>query len=232
MNKIPFLFLILMFAGMVSADGGIISFNKVYLDTAGKLSFTYPTALPNPKALQELQKNFIKQKFGGKISAQDPLEALKLYGSQYEELEYLSDAVSFPMPGIVQFVTSYYVQHSGVAHGVSGFDVGIYKISDGKKIELSSLFNKNWKNHVTGLIVKEFLSSQNLLSLADYAYTQKESDFIPVNVKISEDGGLDFVYPAYKIAPYAAGDQTVFLSWNVLKPYLNKRSAIYQRLQF
>jgi len=232
MNKILFLFLILTFAVTVRADGGVISFSKVYLDTAGKLSFTYPTALPNPKALPEMQKNFIKQKFGEKISVQEPFEALKLYGSQYQELEYLSDAVSFPMPGIVQFVTSYYVLHEGVAHGVSGFDVGIYKISDGKKIEISNLFNRNWQKNITGLIIKEFLSSQNLISLADYAYTQKESDFTPVSVKISEDGGLDFVYPAYKIAPYAAGDQTVFLSWEALKPYLNKKSAIYQRLQF
>jgi len=220
-----------VFACTASADG-IVSFSTIFLDSTGKISFTYPTALPNPKVLPELHKNFIKQKFGEKFIGQEPAAALSLYKNQNERLDRLFDAVSFPMPGIVQYVSSYYIIPSGSTQGAQGSSVGIYTIADGKKIDISSIFNRNWEKDIVKLIIKEFLLSQNLHSLANYAHTQKESDFIPEDVKISEYGGLDFIYPANKIAPYGAGEQTIFLSWNTLKLYLNKRSAIYKRLQF
>jgi hypothetical protein len=212
-------------------EKNIISFNIIYLDSTGKSFFTYPAALPNQAALQELQKNFIKQKFGESFLEQEPAAILPLFVSQNKEISHLSDAVSFPFPGIVQFATSYYSYPPGGAHGINGFDIGIYTFTDGKKIELASIFNKDWEKDITKLIIKEFLLSQNLQSLIDYDYTQKESDFVPRIVRLSGDG-LEFVFPVYQIAPYGAGVQNVFLSWNSLKPYLNKMSAIYKRLQF
>lgn len=226
MSKFFPILLILLLAAVACAEG-TISFSTIFLDSAGKLAFTYPTSLPNQNALPELQKNFIKQKFGEKFVGMDHVAALSSYKRQNEEvLEYLSDEVSFPLPGIVQFVTSYY------AHEMWGSDMGIYKISDGKKIEVASIFNKNWENDIIKLIVREFLHSQNLHALANYTYTQNEKDFTPVYVKISEYGGLEFVYPVYKIAPGTAGEQIIFLSWGTLKPYLNPNSAIYHRIRF
>jgi hypothetical protein len=131
----------------------------------------------------------------------------------------------------LQFVTYYYAYPSGAAHGESNSKVGIYTLADGKKIELKSLFLIFSEKDITQIIIKEFLRAQNIQSLSDYPYTQKESDFAPVSALIS-DLGLDFVYPAYKLAPYAAGEQSVFLSWSTLKPYLNKQSVIYQKLKF
>jgi len=144
---------------------------------------------------------------------------------------YISDQLSFPFPGILQFTTSYYSDPSAGNSGINELNIGIYTLADGKKIELASLFNKNWEKDVTKLIIKEFLLSQNMQSLIDYDYTQKESDFVPGIVKLNDDG-LEFVFPVYQIAPYAAGVQSVFLSWNSLKPYLNKKSVIYKRLRF
>jgi hypothetical protein len=277
MRKIPLLLLVL--ACLASAEV-IISFNTVYLDSAGKFFFTYPVALPNQAALKELQKNFIMQKFGEKFmeqelvpapvpvpasspqepakgssrkepakgssrkepvpvpvcqepvpSYQEPAAILALYKSQYKEVELLSDVVSFPLPGIVQYTTSMYTYYSEAAHGQSKFGMGIYALASGKEIELNSLFNKGWEKNVVKLIIREFMLSLNLQSLLDYSYTQKESDFVPENIRISSVG-MEFVYPAYQIAPFAAGEQSVFLSWSTLKPYLNKKSIIYPKLQF
>jgi hypothetical protein len=282
------LLLMLTLACLASAEG-IISFNTVYLDSAGKFSFTYPVALPNPAALKELQKNFIRQKFGEKFmeqelvpapppapapshqepakessrkepakgsgrkepakgasrkepvpvpvcqepvpSYQEPAAILALYKSQYKEVENLSDAVSFPLPGIVQYTTSTYTYYVEAAHGQSKFSICIYALVNGKEIELNSLFNKGWEKNIVKLIIREFLLAQNVQSLMDYSYTQKESDFVPESVRISS-AGMEFVYPTYQIAPFAAGEQSVFLSWNTLKPYLNKKSVIYPKLQF
>ncbi|MCL2260016.1 MAG: hypothetical protein FWC15_01520 [Fibromonadales bacterium] len=226
MSKLIPILLILVFVGMACAEG-TISFNTVFFDSTGKLSYTYPVSLPNQNALHELQRNFTKQKFGAKFIGQEPAAALRTYKHQNEEeLEYLSDEVSFPLPGIVQFVTSFY------ANGTWGSDIGIYSMSDGKRVEVASIFNKNWEKDIIKLIVREFLHSQNLHALANYSYTQNEMDFIPTEVKISEYGGLEFVYPVYKIAPGTAGEQIIFLSWGTLMPHLNPKSVIYSKIRF
>ncbi|MDR2583878.1 MAG: RsiV family protein [Fibromonadaceae bacterium] len=278
MKKIPLLLLAL--ACLASAQG-IISFNTVYLDTAGKFFFTYPVALPNPVALKELQKNFIKQKFGEKFLEQEsapvpapapvpsrpeppakasnhkepaktarkepvvvvpscpelvpcyqePATILSNYKNQFKEVETLSDVVSFPLPGIVQYTTAAYIYYVDAAHGQNKFSMGVYSLVNGKEIELATLFIKGWEKNVVKLIIREFLLAMNLQSLADYNYTKKEEDFVPEHMRISSSG-MEFVYPAYKIAPHSAGEQSVFLSWNALKPYLNKKSIIYPKLQF
>jgi len=270
------LLLLLALACLASAQG-VISFNTVYLDSAGKLFFTYPVSLPNLAALKELQKNFIKQKFGEKFleheqlqapppvpvrqepakapsrqskgagrkeppvvvpscpepvpNYQEPATILGLYKSQFKEVETLSDVVSFPLPGIVQYTTAAYVYYPDAAHGQNKFSMGVYSLVNGKEIEIGSLFNKGWEKGVVKLIIREFLSSLNLQSLADYNYTQKEEDFVPEHMRINSTG-MEFVYPAYKIAPHSVGEQSVFLSWSTLKPYLNKKSIIYPKLQF
>lgn len=215
----------------MAADGKVISFSTIFLDSAGKFFFTYPTAMPSQTALLELQRNFIKQKFGEDFSSKDPATTLSLYREQNKEIEILKDQISFPLPGIVQFITYYYIYPSDKAHGENNSEVGIYTLADGKKIELKSLFIKDAEKSITQMIIKEFLRVQNLQSLSDYSYTQKESDFAPIKAMISELG-LDFVYPAYKLAPSVAGEQVIFLSWNSLKPYMNKQSIIYQKLKF
>jgi hypothetical protein len=228
MKKTPSFLLILAY--LASAEGNI-SFNKFFLDSTGKYFFTYPVSLPKQAALQELQKNFIKQKFGEGFLDQEPVAILELYKSQNKDVELLSDAVSFPFPGIVQYVTSTYIYYSETSYGQNKFSICIYALANGKKIELNRLFNKGWEKNVIKLIIKEFLLSQNLQSLMDYSYTQKESDFKPENVKISSTG-MEFVYPVNQIAPLTVGEQSVFLSWKSLKPYLNRKSIIYPKLQF
>jgi len=228
--KIVF-FLLCAFACSMAADVKVISFSTTYLDSTGTFFFTYPTTMPSQAALQELQKNFAKQRFGEDFSLKDPTSALSTYKEQNKDIEVLKDQLSFPLPGIVQFVTYYYVSPSGKAHGENVSQIGIYSLADGKKIDLKSLFVKGAEKSITQLIINEFLRTQNLQSLADYSYTKKESDFTPVSATVNELG-MDFIYPTYKLAPYAAGEQSIFLSWQTLKPYLNKQSAIYPKLKF
>jgi len=206
-----------------------IVFIKVFSDSTGKFFFTYPTFLPNQAALQELQKNFIKQKFGENFSEQVPAVALNLYKTQYSELESLTDDVYFPLPGIVQFATYSRATSSNYRIYISNYS--IYTIADGKKIEFEDIFNDDWKKEVTKLIINEFLRVQNVRSFVDYDYTQKEGDFIPTSAKVDHDG-LEFYYPASKIAIHTIGEQLIFLSWNTLKPYLNPKSAIYPKIKF
>ncbi|MCL1967685.1 MAG: RsiV family protein [Fibromonadales bacterium] len=235
MKKI--LLLLCAYACSMAADGNnaasnVISFSTTLLDSMGKFFFTYPTALPDSNALRELQKNFATQRFEKfPFSAKDIAASLSLYKEQNKEMEILKDQVSFPLPGIVQFVTYHYSYSSGAAHGEGGSKVGLYTLADGKKIELKNIFTKGSEKSITQLIIKEFLKMQNLQRLEDYSYTKKEADFTPVNAMISELG-MDFIYPTYKLAPHSAGEQKVFLSWDALRLYLNKQSAIYQKLNF
>jgi hypothetical protein len=210
----------------------VISFSTTFLDSAGNYFFTYPTAMPDQAALQELQKNFVTQRFGKHpFSTKDIAVSLSYYKEQNKDIEILKDQVSFPLPGIVQFVTYYYLYSPGAAHGENGSKVGLYTLADGKKIDLKSIFTKGSEKSVIQLIIKEFLKMQNLQRLDDYSYTKKESDFTPINVMISELG-MDFIYPTYKLAPHFAGEQKIFLPWDTLKLYLNKQSVVYQKLKF
>jgi len=227
-------FLLCAFACSMAAENKenkVISFSTTYLDSTGTFYFTYPTSMLSQAALLELQKNFIKQRFGEDFSIKDPVAALSYYKEQNKDMEILKDQLSFPLPGIVQFVTYYYASPPDKAHGENGSQIGIYSLADGKKIELKSLFLKGAEKNITQLIIKEFLRMQNIQSLDDYSYTKKESDFTPVSATVNELG-MDFIYPTYRLAPYSAGEQSVFLSWQTLKPYLNKQSAIYPKLKF
>lgn len=202
-------------------DSNQVSFFKVFGDSSGKFFFTYPIFISNHAALQELQRNFIRQRFGENYLGQGPVMALNLYKNHYKELEFLTDEVYFPMSGVVLFIT----YSEKITNHCN------YAISDGKKIELKDIFNNGWEAEVTKLIINEFLRVQNVRSFIEYDYTQKESDFMPTSVKIGHDG-LEFYYPASKIAPYVVGEQLVFLSWNTLKPHLNPESAIYHKIKF
>lgn len=211
-------------SAVMAFAGNNISFSTFFSDSTGQFSVSYPTSLTSNSALNELQKNFIKQRFGEGYNNQEPLEALKQFLSQNEGVKFLADVVSFPLPGIVQYETTRYEQSSAS-------EVGIYNIVNGKKIELVQLFRKNWEKDVLQLLINEFLFSQNLKSLLNYSYTQEESDFVPSSAKIV-GGGLEFLYSAGKIAPDAAGVQSVFLSWSTLQPYLNKNSVIFSKIKF
>jgi len=202
------------------------------MDSTGKFFFTYPTVLPDSNALRELQKNFVIQRFEKfPFSTKDIAASLSFYKEQNKEIEILRDQASFPLPGIVQFVTYHYSYSPGAAHGEGGSKVGIYALADGKRIDLKNIFTKGSEKSITQLIIKEFLRIHNLQRLDDYSYTKKESDFTPVNAMISELG-MDFIYPTYKLAPHSAGEQKIFLPWDTLKLYLNKQSIVYQRLKF
>jgi hypothetical protein len=211
------------------AENNYISFSTFFLDSSGKFSFIYPVALPNAAALPELQKNFIRQQFGEKFLELEPMLVLESYVSQNEDIKFLTGEVSFPFSGIVQFQSSFYLYSS--THGIVGSNVCIYSISDGKKIDFGSIFAKGWEKGIAKLIIKEFLLAQNLQSLIDYGYTEKESDFVPSSARLSASG-MEFVFPANQIAPFVAGEQNVFLSWNTLNQYLDKQSAIYAKIQF
>jgi hypothetical protein len=230
---------------MIPANIDDISFKKIdFTDTSDlfndiNISFIYPVAMPNHTGLIELQKNFIKQAFGEKYIDMEPSaivesiaeefrfdEPCSSYNSDIRYELFISDSVSFPISGFLQYTTNHYEFTCG-AHG-NGYSIGcVYNLADKKKIELKDIFNDDWEQGVTKLIIKEYLQYLDVKSLEDDGYAD-ENAFIPSSdILWVKPNGIEFVYPVYEIAPYSAGPQTIFLPWKILKPYLNQKSVIY-----
>jgi hypothetical protein len=238
-------------------DGGVAYFKKFGLAIADsinsieeiKISFTYPTAIPNTPnaALAELQKNFITQaSLGKECEGLEPSAAVKCAGKDFideipddwigdeSKCQYLysiHDALLFPIPGFVEYET-FYESYTCGAHGYGAFQYSLYNLADGKKVEPKDIFTAGWEQDVTKIIIKKYLQDKGEKSLKDDGYAE-EKDFIPNGGMLSiEADSITFAYVSYKIAPYAAGPQYISVSWDELKPYLNKQSALYPKLKF
>ncbi|GBU21655.1 hypothetical protein R80B4_01555 [Fibrobacteres bacterium R8-0-B4] len=220
------------------------------------ISFTYPAAIPNSAALVELQKNFINQAFGKEYAGLEPSAIVQRIGKERVDeaadvieteramdkaaedvsCQYLSsfkDTVVFPISGFLQYET-YYSDYTCGAHGNYGSQTSLYSLTDGMKIEPRDIFVKGWEQNVTKLIVEEYLQEEGEKSLKDVngGYAE-EKDFIPDcgMLSFTDSNGITFVYGTYRIGPYSAGYHYILLSWDKLKPYLNKQSVLYPKLK-
>ncbi len=219
-----------------------ISFEKFKFATSDSvsrdidISFTCPIAMPDHDVLVELQKNFIKQAFGEKYVGLNPSDVVTHIGRKLaqideaesyclEEYSY-SDSVFFPIPGFLHYSGNFYEYTCG-AHGNSLFEICLYNLANGKKVEPKDIFINGWELSVTKLIISAYLKKTQKDSW-DFA---DEKNFIPNgNMLLIDPKGITFTYNTYMIAPYAEGIQEVFLSWKELKPYLNTNSVIYPKL--
>jgi hypothetical protein len=210
-----------------------------------RISFTCPVAMSNPEALAELQKNFVKQAFDEKYAGLKPAEAVNRVGKDvrimaedYRDVDMqcvqnfgYSDTLDFSIPGFLQYTTNNDGYTCG-AHGYYSTSCCFYNLADGKKVEPKDIFVTGWEQSVTKVIIEKYLKDKGVESLEEYGYAEEEK-FIPNGDMLSYGrDGITFVYNTYVIAPYAEGPQAILLSWNELKSYLNKNSAIYPSLKF
>jgi hypothetical protein len=232
-------------------DGGNASFKKFELAIADSvnnideitISFTYPTAIPNA-ALAELQKSVITQALGKKYAGLEPSAAVKsvgkdiideisdIIGEDYGCQYYYSyhDASLFPIPGFFEYET-FYDEYTCGAHPNGVFQYSLYNLADGKRVEPKDIFIAGWEQNVVKLIIEKYLQDEGKKSLKDDDYAE-EKNFIPDGGMLSFGvDSITFTYSSYKIAPYAAGPQYISVSWEKLKPYLNKQSALYPKLK-
>jgi hypothetical protein len=206
------------------------SSNKTNVD----ISFTYPIVMLDSVALVELQKNFIKQAFGEEYANLEPSIIAKHYAEKFKFDEpcndgnyelLMSDSAYFPITNILQYITKHYEFTCG-ANGLFQTNGYIYNILDGKKIELKDIFKNDWEQNLTKLLIKELSNKYK-----DTLSSQDEKKFIPSGERLRlKTDGLVFFYPVYSIGPRSIGEPHVFLSWSALKPYLNKKSVLYQKL--
>ncbi|MDR2692910.1 MAG: RsiV family protein [Chitinispirillales bacterium] len=236
-----------------SGNAAFKKFELVVSDTVNKIddirvSFTYPTAIGDSSALAELRKNFIEQAFNKKYAGLEPSEVVKsVVKGHVDEVRSASgddgnsdcmyyfshhDTVFFPISGFLQYIT-FYGDYTCGAHGGYSAQNCLYNLADGKRVEPQDIFVKGWEQSVTKSIVEQYLEGKGLNSLDEDGYAEEES-FVPDGYIMSFDDpqGITFAYNTYRIAPYVEGPQAVLVSWDKLKPYLNKQSVIYPKLRF
>lgn len=132
--------------------------------------------------------------------------------------------VAFNDKGYLVLADFYYGFYGG-AHGVFGTTYHILDVTHKKKLML--------KNIVTidsvrlGEMIEAQFHQDYQLSPAE---TLKDAGFFKNELPTSKNiyfsnKGLSFQYNIYQVTPFVMGTPTVTLSWEELKPYLNKKFA-------
>lgn len=117
-------------------------------------------------------------------------------------------------------VTLSYVSYTGGAHPSTWRQAVSFDLSTGKTVSVTDLATdiNQLEEAVYQLILRQIQDSGDTSYFSDYDKTVL--DWIERSVFYNADGAT-IVFNTYDIAPYSAGEQTFFIPYDLVKPYLN-----------
>ncbi len=126
-------------------------------------------------------------------------------------------------PGVVNYVFNV-ESYEGGAHGSETLTYLNFSEQDGQRISLDDVLVAGYESELCELLLNA-LMKQNQVStlkeLQDKGYLLWSSMYVPGNFLLKEDG-IEFVYNAYEIAPYALGATQLTLSYAELNGLLKE----------
>ena len=117
-------------------------------------------------------------------------------------------------------VTLSYVSYTGGAHPSTWRQAVSFDLSTGKTVSVTDLATdiNQLEGAVYQLILRQIQDSGDTSYFSDYDKTVL--DWIERSVFYNAKG-VTIVFNTYDIAPYSAGEQTFFIPYDLVKPYLN-----------
>lgn len=117
-------------------------------------------------------------------------------------------------------VTLSYVSYTGGAHPSTWRQAVSFDLSTGKTVSVTDLATdiNQLEEAVYQLILRQIQDSGDTSYFSDYDKTVL--DWIERSVFYNANG-VTIVFNTYDIAPYSAGEQTFFIPYDLVKPYLN-----------
>ena len=117
-------------------------------------------------------------------------------------------------------VTLSYVSYTGGAHPSTWRQAVSFDLSTGKTVSVTDLATdiNQLEEAVYQLILRQIQDSGDTSYFSDYDKTVL--DWIERSVFYNAKG-VTIVFNTYDIAPYSAGEQTFFIPYDLVKPYLN-----------
>lgn len=118
--------------------------------------------------------------------------------------------------------------YTGGAHGMYFSSLNAYDLANRRRYELEDVFAEAGLSGLSGPLEAAFRKKYGLKpkeKLTDHLFV----DIIePTRNFCLTRNGVMFNYVPYEIGPYAAGEITLFLKWDQVKPYLNRNFSIPQ----
>ena len=113
-----------------------------------------------------------------------------------------------------------YVSYTGGAHPSTWRQAVSFDLSTGKTVSVTDLATdiNQLEEAVYQLILRQIQDSGDTSYFSDYDKTVL--DWIERSVFYNAKG-VTIVFNTYDIAPYSAGEQTFFIPYDLVKPYLN-----------
>lgn len=113
---------------------------------------------------------------------------------------------------------------TGGVHGYSTRTSAVFDLSDGRSVAVSDL-SRDWSG-LQQTVTRELLQQAGAL-VQEYGegmlfddYETTIADWASRTILFGDDG-MTVIFGVYDIAPYAAGEQTFPISYDLIEPYLN-----------
>ncbi len=179
-----------------------------------------------PKSEKTLALNgILDEKFNTAMS-----EAKKSYADAklvIDDLGYGSIAIAYEMKISVPFIGEHHASvstnkytYTGGAHGMTTIDNSTYNLSTGKKVTLSDIFADVDNQELIQMMRGKLLSIRNKELYFDFDTIRLHENFI------IQDGGLQFTYNQYDIAPYSEGITEIHFTFDEIRDFLREDSPI------
>ncbi len=179
-----------------------------------------------PKSEKTLALNgILEEKFNSVVS-----EAQKAYidaETVIEDLGYGSIAIACEMKVSVPYIDENIASlstntywYTGGAHGMTIIDNNTYNLTTGKKITLADIFVDAENPELILLMHDKLLSVRNKERYFDFVTIRLHENFI------IQDGGLQFTYNQYDIAPYSEGITDIHFTFDEIREFLTEDSPM------
>ncbi|MCQ9120168.1 DUF3298 domain-containing protein [Rodentibacter pneumotropicus] len=120
-----------------------------------------------------------------------------------------------------------YHDYTGGAHGMGGNRYFTLDLTSHKILKLNDLFDEKSLSQVKELLWANY--TQDGAIKDDETFTKKTDFSVSGNIYLDAEG-VHFIYSAYEIAPYAAGEPDLTLNWwqlkDLLKPEFKQQNYV------
>ncbi len=141
--------------------------------------------------------------------------------------EMSRDSILFNKNNILSF-SVYFEDYAGGAHGSHRLNGYVVDLGSGKLISESDIFCEECPDKIADMIVKKIIKQNNLSrpeELENVGYSDIDK-MVPNGNFLADDKGITYIFNEYEIAPYFMGVTEVFLPYNEIEIFMNKKSPL------
>lgn len=121
---------------------------------------------------------------------------------------------------VITYLINHYIYYGG-AHGNATLTYLCFNEKTGALLTESDVFKEGYKPQLTKMLVNSLMKDQNVTKVEELEEMAFDVESIEPNGNFfMVEGGINYVFNTYEIAPYSTGAVTIFIPNETLKPIL------------